>query len=71
MNWIKKISFCCFALERHSEFNCSIHASPDECPDVLVLWNKKWGPVLPIRDGGSNFVVIRYCPWCGAKISTD
>ncbi|MFB9422507.1 DUF6980 family protein [Nonomuraea rubra] len=23
---------------------------------------------LPIHDGGSSSIAIRYCPWCGARL---
>lgn len=23
---------------------------------------------LPIQDGGNSYLLIRYCPWCGAKL---
>ncbi len=22
---------------------------------------------IPVCDGGSSFIVVKYCPWCGAK----
>ena len=23
---------------------------------------------LPVNDGGESFILIKYCPWCGAKL---
>ena len=40
--------------------------------DVEVIINK-WDEDLygiPIHDGGASMVVIKYCPWCGTKLSS-
>ena len=33
---------------------------------VFVSRTKKYG--VPIRDGGSSFLIIKYCPWCGKEL---
>ena len=38
---------------------------------VLIVWSERRGPGIPIRDGGSSFITINCCPWCGSKISED
>lgn len=40
-----------------------------EIEDRLVIYIphfQEYG--LPIYDGGSSYVLIKYCPWCGAKL---
>lgn len=45
-----------------------MHHSPQACPDVLVVWSPRQGAGLPVRDGGTSFVIINHCPWCGSNI---
>ena len=33
---------------------------------VFVSRTKEYG--VPIRDGGSSFLVMKYCPWCGKEL---
>jgi hypothetical protein len=33
---------------------------------VFVPKTKEFG--VPIRDGGSSFLVMKYCPWCGKEL---
>jgi hypothetical protein len=47
---------------------CNIHATRSECPDVFII-HVNGGYGLFVHDGGSSFVEIRYCPWCGAELS--
>jgi hypothetical protein len=63
--------FCCAVMRDHSTLSCGIHLDPLECPDVLVTWSEVHGPGLPVRDGGSSFIVINHCPWCGSRISEE
>jgi len=48
--------FCCESLTR----------SVDEESIIYVPKFREWG--IPILDGGSSFVEICYCPWCGRKL---
>jgi hypothetical protein len=57
-------------MQVHAELHCDVHTDPMECPDILVVYREKSGKDgLPVRDGGSSYVVIRYCPWCGGDIT--
>ncbi len=45
---------------------------PQADPDVPVLYYKKskcYG--IPVRDGGSSFLRIANCPWCGMSLETN
>lgn len=55
-------------MRRHSTLSCDRHHDPLDCPDVLVLWYPTHGPGLPIRDGGTASMQIRFCPWCGTGL---
>lgn len=46
--------------------SCRHHSDPWDCSDVLILETDN-GPALPIRDGGRSFMLIGFCPFCGAS----
>jgi hypothetical protein len=61
---------CCDDMRWQLEFRCADHADLSDCPDslVVVLENPaRFG--IRVHDGGTSFVAIRYCPWCGANLS--
>lgn len=46
-----------------------IDTDPYEDPDVVIVHNKKYDEYgLPIQDGGTSFIKIKHCPWCGVKL---
>jgi len=52
------------------EWKCGEHGSQSDCPDaVITRTNKGFG--LIIHDGGSSFIAIDYCPWCGMELAKD
>lgn len=59
---------CCDDMRAHSTLDCELHADPRDCPDVLVVRFSDGGHGLPVRDGGSSMIEIRFCPWCGARL---
>lgn len=63
-------TYPCVHVAYHSTHTCSMHSDPWECPDmILVRTHKGFG--IPIRDGGSSFIQIEFCPWCGIDLSPD
>jgi len=64
----KPTTWCCEAMERYSTLRCDRHTDEHDCPDILVVWSKSHGPGIPIRDGGSSFSTISFCPWCGTNL---
>ncbi len=66
---------CCDTMAYWSSNHCPVHDSPFECPDWLIVHEEKgrseerYGIV--IHDGGSSYVTIRYCPWCGSRLSSS
>ena len=60
---------CCERMEEALRFDCSQHADVFECPDSLVYYSggsNEYG--LIVHDGGTSYIVIGYCPWCGGKL---
>jgi hypothetical protein len=51
------------------ENHCDRHPDRFDCPDCLVAKSEISGAYgLIIHDGGSSFVQIDFCPWCGTKL---
>jgi hypothetical protein len=54
-------------MTKQAQHRCDLHVDPADCPDALVgRFESEYG--IRVHDGGSSYVVIRYCPWCGAKL---
>lgn len=59
---------CCEQMRVQLMRQCDQHPDPNDCPDVLVTYDPKFDQFgIPIRDGGSSSLSIRYCPWCGVS----
>lgn len=38
-------------------------------PDVIIVYSAKFDEYgIPVKDGGSSYIEIHYCPWCGKKL---
>lgn len=62
-------TFCCEAMTQALAFDCAQHADPFECADSLMVYNEvldEYG--LPVHDGGASYVLVAFCPWCGARL---
>jgi hypothetical protein len=56
-------------MRRNAERVCDQHPDRFDCPDCLIHYSPRtrmYG--LIVHDGGSSFVVIRFCPWCGNRL---
>ena len=63
------MSYCCSDLQKQTESTCPDHPDRKDCPDALVVHHSasgEWG--LMIHDGGSSYILIKFCPWCGAEL---
>jgi len=58
---------CCTRMTEQVQHRCDVHADPAGCPDALVgYFGGQYG--IRVHDGGSSFVVILHCPWCGTRL---
>ena len=64
-------SFCCEDMRYHATNHCPVHDSPYECPDWLIVRDDEGDFGIVIHDGGTSCVEIRYCPWCGARLTAE
>ncbi|MEA2825622.1 MAG: hypothetical protein QOG43_61 [Actinomycetota bacterium] len=60
---------CCDLMRSNVEQSCEQHPDPSDCPDNLIAYVAKFREYgLIIHDGGSSFIRIAHCPWCGTKL---
>ena len=67
---IPNVQHCCHEMTRQVQYRCDTHLDPMDCPDALVGHFEAGEYGIRIHDGGSAFVRIAYCPWCGTKLPT-
>jgi hypothetical protein len=58
---------CCDRMNLDLSQKCDIHEDRSDCPDALIAFIDG-GYGLRIHDGGSSYIEIKYCPWCGSKL---
>lgn len=66
-----RTGYCCDDLRYHVEQTCPDHADPFACPDIVIVRTKGGEYGLPVHDGGSSFIKVQHCPWCGARLITS
>jgi hypothetical protein len=59
---------CCNRMDHDLNHKCNEHKSRSDCPDALISV-VRGGYGLIVHDGGSSVIGIRFCPWCGSKLS--
>jgi len=60
---------CCKAMRAQLDWRCETHRSAEDCPDALIAWVPARGVfALLIHDGGTSYIPIQHCPWCGARL---
>jgi hypothetical protein len=48
---------------------CDLHDDPWECTDYALVWIDMFDEYgIPIRDGGTSYYSLTFCPWCGIKL---
>ena len=65
---------CCQLMRDNIEDGCDMHPDPFDCPDRLIYHDpdpddESYGII--VHDGGSSYIAIRYCPWCGTALPGD
>lgn len=58
---------CCEAME--SAVSPASESAPSHDPDRPLVFSSKFREYgVTVHDGGSSYLVINYCPWCGAVL---
>ena len=63
--------FCCTEMDYFTHSHCDVHNNVFDCPDCLIYYDKKdkqYGII--VHDGGTSFINISFCPWCGVRLKT-
>ena len=63
-----KKEICCESMKYHLEYKCDIHKNAFDCPDKIIHKSKKNEYCIIIHDGGSSYIKITFCPFCGNKL---
>jgi hypothetical protein len=61
--------YCCLEIAKHISDGISenVEIIYDNVDIILRKWNN--GTIgIPIHDGGSSMIEIKYCPFCGTKL---
>ena len=62
---------CCTRMTQAVNFRCLKHDDPSDCADQLLYYCAPFDEYgLLIHDGGSSYVLIAHCPWCGKSLPT-
>ena len=57
-------------MEYFVNYKCDIHPNIFECPDNIICFNEeKEVHGVIIHDGGTSFILIDFCPWCGKRLN--
>jgi hypothetical protein len=56
-------------MHRNVTSTCPQHEDRFDCPDALLHYSAPFDEYgIIVHDGGTSYVVIGFCPWCGAKL---
>lgn len=60
---------CCEPMRHALDFACEEHADPFACADGIIVYSEVFDEYgLPVHDGGTSYVLIDNCPWCGGRL---
>ncbi|AOT68318.1 DUF6980 family protein [Geosporobacter ferrireducens] len=63
------MTFCCEDMKNNINTNCCEHNEKFQCSDSLIYYDlifDEYG--LIVHDGGNSYILIKFCPWCGAEL---
>ncbi len=66
-------NFCCEDMRRNLEYRCIKHGDNIwDCPDNLICYSDSFDEFgIIIHDGGTSYIRILFCPFCGKKLPTS
>ena len=60
--------FPCVHIAHFAQETCDQHPDPWECSHRIIVQLKNGEFGIPIKDGGSSYVKLNNCPWCGCNL---
>lgn len=64
-------TYPCVHIAYYCNLLCDKHADAWECADVVIVRTEDGEYGIPVKDGGSSYYHIRFCPWCGTSLSLN
>jgi hypothetical protein len=66
---IEDMDHCCQRMVDEVGHTCDEHSDAFDCPDSLILYESRFDEYgIIIHDGGTSYVTIAFCPFCGTKL---
>lgn len=60
---------CCNQMMEILNLDCNEGESSFQCSNSVMYYNEKFDEYgMIIHDGGSSYIKIDFCPWCGKKL---
>lgn len=60
---------CCEQMTKQLNSKCSEHPDAFDCADNVIYYSPNFDEYgLIIHDGGSSYIAIKHCPWCGVSL---
>lgn len=60
---------CCETMTYWANYKCTEHQDIFACPDNIIYFSAR--PLafgIIVHDGGSSYINIDHCPWCGSSL---
>lgn len=65
----REAGFCCGAMSDAVKYRCPDHEHRSDCADCLIEHYPSSGDYgILIHDGGTSYMRISFCPWCGTRL---
>lgn len=64
------MNYCCLDMEEQLELNTG-NEDKYECSDTVLIKENNGDYGLSIKDGGTSYYVINYCPFCGSRLRDE
>lgn len=63
----KKLKACCKRMAYDLNQVCDRHPDRFDCADAIMHRSQDGDYGIIVHDGGTSYIKISYCPWCGTK----
>jgi hypothetical protein len=64
----RSAGMCCDMMAGELRAPCPDHEPQAACPDRVITRTTDGAYGLPVHDGGTSYITITYCPWCGCAL---
>lgn len=65
-----EVKSCCEQMRTEATRICAMHPNRADCPDCIIVKSGcEFG--IAVHDGGSSWITISFCPWCGSSLEAE